>query len=224
MRGPAGFAAGLCSAGFASARGSGRDGISARRPPQPIRMISAEPTGSPATSLPGRTGPTANLLGVLLLLAAAVVLTGPPRWPARRLVLAGAATLPALVLAAAAATFSLPVIVGLPGGRLGLARDLAAAAVLVAAPLLVPDEPATPPPPARAVVLGVVVLAGMSLWVPATLPRLPGVAAAAVVLAAVALFGRLAPGLRPAVARPATAVAVAAALAAAVLGAIAARP
>src|SRR5207302_1641888 len=66
--------------------------------------------GSPATSLPGRTGPTANLLGMLLLLAAAVVLTGPPRWPARRLVLAGAATLPALVLAAAAATFSLPVI------------------------------------------------------------------------------------------------------------------
>src|SRR5207302_9662687 len=179
--------------------------------------------GSPATSLPGRTGPTANLLGVLLLLAAAVVLTGPPRWPARRLVLAGAATLPALVLAVAAATFSLPVLVGLPGVRLGLARDLAAAAVLVAAPLLVPDEPATTPPPARAVVLGVVVLAGMSLWVPATLPRLPGVAAAAVVLAAVALFGRLAPGLRPAVGRPAMAVGVGGLLAADGLGWIGAR-
>jgi hypothetical protein len=180
--------------------------------------------GSPATSLPGNAGPTANLLGVLLLLAAAVVQGGPPRWSQDRLVLAAAVILPVLVLAAAAATFSLPVIVGLPGGRLSLARDLAAVAVLLGAPLLVPDEPASTPAAARAVVLGVVVLAGMALWVPATLPRLPGVAAAAVVLAAVALHGRISPALRPAVVRPVTAVAVVAALCAAVLGAIAARP
>ena len=183
--------------------------------------------GSPATSLPGGSGPTANLLGILLLLAAAVALAGPQRWSPGRLLLAAAVAVPALVLAAAAATFSLPVIVGLPGGRLGLARDLAGGAILVAAPLLLPDEPATGPAavrtPARVFVLAVVVLAGMSLWVPAALPRLPGAGAAAVVLAAVALHGRMAPALRPPIARPAAAVAVAAALAAAVLGAIAAR-
>ena len=42
IRGPCGFASGLRSvAGVASARGSGRDGISASKPPLPIRMISA---------------------------------------------------------------------------------------------------------------------------------------------------------------------------------------
>jgi hypothetical protein len=179
--------------------------------------------GSPAISLPGRSGPAPNLLGMLVLLAAAVALTGPVRWSPPRLLVAAAAAVPALALAAAAATFSLPVIVGLPGTRLALARDLAAVAVLLAAPLLLPDEPGASPPPARALVLGVVVLAGMSLWVPAALPRLPGAAAALVVLAAVALHGRLAPGLGRHAARQATAVAAAAALAAVVLGAVAAR-
>ncbi|HEV7466757.1 MAG TPA: hypothetical protein VGP96_10665 [Candidatus Dormibacteraeota bacterium] len=181
--------------------------------------------GSPAISLPGRSGPTPNLLGMLVLLAAAVALTGPVRWSPPRLLVAAAATVPALALAAAAATFSLPVIVGLPGTRLALARDLAAVAVLLAAPLLLPDEPGASPPAARALVLGVVVLAGMSLWVPAALPRLPGAAAALVVLAAVALHGRLlAPGLGRHATRQATAVATAAALAAVVLGTVAARP
>jgi hypothetical protein len=154
--------------------------------------------GSPAISLPGRSGPTPNLLGMLVLLAAAVALTGPPRWSRRRLLLAAVATVPALVLAASAATFSLPVIVGLPGNRLALARDLAA------------------------LVLGVVVLAGMSLWVAAALPRLPGVGAAAVVLAAVAVHGRVAPRLGRIAVRPVTAVAAAAALGSVVLGAVAA--
>jgi hypothetical protein len=175
------------------------------------------------TSLPGDSGPTANLLGMLVLLAAAVALTGPVRWSPRRLLLAATATVPALVLAAAAATFSLPVIVGLPGDRLALARDLAAAAVLLAAPLLLPDEPSAAPVAARSVVAAAVVLAGMSLWVPAVFPRLPGLAAAVVVLAGVALHGRVAPALRRAV-RPATALAAAAGVAAAVLGAVAARP
>jgi hypothetical protein len=180
--------------------------------------------GSPATSLPGRSGATANLLGLLVLLAGAVALTTPVRWSPRRLLLAGAVTVPALALAAAASTLSLPVIVGLPGSRLALARDLAALAVLLAAPLLLPDDPEASPPPARALVLGVVVLAGMSLWVPAALPRLPGVAGAAVVLAAVALHGRVAPALVRLAARQATAAAAASALAAVVLGAVAARP
>jgi hypothetical protein len=178
--------------------------------------------GSPAISLPGRSGPTPNLLGMLVLLAAAVALTSPPRWSRRRLLLAAVATVPALVLAASAATFSLPVIVGLPGNRLVLARDLAAAAVLLAAPLLVPDDPGSTPPPARALVLGVVVLAGMSLWVASALPRLPGVGAAAVVLAAVAVHGRMAPGLGRLAVRPVTAMAAAAALGSVVLGAVAA--
>jgi hypothetical protein len=180
--------------------------------------------GSPAISLPGRSGPSPNLLGMLVLLAAAVALTGPVRWSRPRLLVAVAATVPALALAAAAATFSLPVIVGLPGTRLAIARDLAAVAVLLAAPLLLPDEPGASPPPARALVLGVVVLAGMSLWAPAALPNLPGAAAALVVLAAVAAHGRLAPALGRRAARQVSAVAAAAAVAAVVLGAVTARP
>lgn len=179
--------------------------------------------GSPVTSLPGDSGPATNLLGMLVLLAAAVALTGPARWSPRRAVLAATATVPALVLAAAAATFSLPVIVGLPGDRLALARDLAAVAVLLAAPLLLPDEPTSAPVAARSVVVGVLVLAGMSLWVPAALPRLPGLGAAVVVLAGVAVHARVAPALRRAV-PAATALAAAAGVAAAVLGAVAARP
>ena len=114
-------------------------------------------------------------------------------------------------------------IVGLPGDRLALARDLAAVAVLLAAPLLLPDEPTSAPVAARSVVVGVLVLAGMSLWVPAALPRLPGLGAAVVVLAGVAVHARVAPALRRAV-PAATALAAAAGVAAAVLGAVAARP
>jgi hypothetical protein len=180
--------------------------------------------GSPAISVPGRSGPPPNLLGMLVLLAAAVALAGPVRWSPPRLLVAAAATVPALALAAAAATFSLPVIVGLPGARLAIARDLAAVAVLLAAPLLLPDEPGISSPPARALVLGAVVLAGMSLWAPAALPRLPGAVAALAVLAAVAVYGRLAPGLGRRAARQVTAVAAAAAVAAVALGAVAARP
>ena len=51
IRGPRGFASGFgSSVEVAPARGSGRDGISASRPPLPMRMISPGPTGSPATS------------------------------------------------------------------------------------------------------------------------------------------------------------------------------
>ena len=52
IRGPGGFAGAALRSGAApaSARGSGRDGISASRPPLPIRMIPRGPTGRPATS------------------------------------------------------------------------------------------------------------------------------------------------------------------------------
>jgi hypothetical protein len=176
--------------------------------------------GSPALSLPDRSGAAPNLLGLLVLLTAAVVLAGPPRWSPRRLVLAAAAAAPALAPAAAAATLSLPVIVGLPGSGLMAARDLAGAALLLGAPQLVPESPATPPA-VRAIVLGVVVLAGMCLWVPALLPAFPGAATAALLLLAVAAHGRLAPWLVRRAARPAAAVAAAAGLAAVVLAAIA---
>ena len=50
MRGPGGFSLAFGEGALASARGSGRDGISANSPPLPIRMISAGPTGKPATN------------------------------------------------------------------------------------------------------------------------------------------------------------------------------
>ena len=51
IRGPGGTFArtfGAAGCGLASARGNGRDGISASRPPAPMRMISSRPTGTPA--------------------------------------------------------------------------------------------------------------------------------------------------------------------------------
>jgi hypothetical protein len=68
------------------------------------------------------------------------------------------------------------------------------------------------------------VLAGLSLWLPAALPDLPGAAVAALLIAAVAVHGRLTPRLAPPAARPAAVAAAAAGLAATLLGVLAVRP
>jgi hypothetical protein len=181
--------------------------------------------GSPAVGLPDRSGPAPSLVPLLVLLGAAVALTGPAHWTRQRVALAMATTLPGLTLAASAATFSLPVIVALAGTGAAAARDLAAAALLLAAPHLLPEGAGEPPALARALVLGVLVLAGMSLWLPAALPDLPGAVVAALLLAAVAAHGRLAAApLARLAARSTARLATGAGLAAALLGALAVRP
>jgi hypothetical protein len=184
--------------------------------------------GSPALGLPDRSGPAPSLVPLLVLLGAAVALTGPSHWSRRRVALAAAVSLPALTLAATAATFSLPVIVALDGRGAVAARALAAVALLLGAPHLLPEDGAEgggeSPPAARALVLGALVLAGLSLWLPAALPDLSAAAAAALLLTAVAAHRRLAAPLARLAARSTAALATGAGVGAAVLGVLAVHP
>jgi len=151
---------------------------------------------NPAAQLPTGGGAPANLLAVLLLLAAGVAAGTAPLWPRARLVAAAAAGVPLLALAAQAATLSFPVVVGLPGGRLAAGRALAAAALLLAAPVLARCEDAATPRAMRALLLAVPALVAAVLLAPPGWSNIPAAAAAALALTGVPLYAGVAMALR----------------------------
>lgn len=180
--------------------------------------------GSPALHLPTGSGAPANLLGILLLLGAAVVLVASPQWPWARLLAAMSVALPLLVLAAAAATFDVTVVVGLPGRAIGAARALAAVALLVGAPHLAQPGDLAVPRTARAVLLAAAGLLATALAVPGVAPGLPGAAVAVIALGVAAGLGLLTSVLGPRAVGPrAAALAAAAGAASVVFSVIAAR-
>ncbi len=77
---------------------------------------------APAAALPAPDGAPSNLLAVLLLLGGGITAGTLASWTRARIAAATAAVAPLLVLAAAAATLSLPVVVALPGRELAAAR------------------------------------------------------------------------------------------------------
>lgn len=152
-------------------------GASWRRMPTPrelgalvaldLAVAMAPLPASPATSLPPAGGPGPDLVVMAVLVAAAVALTAPRPWSARRLA-AGAAIIAALSLAAiAAASLGLVAIAGQPGAEMEAVSAFAAAAVLAAAPEICGSPRRAPL--TRPVVLVGVALLGLSLLVPAGL-------------------------------------------------------
>jgi hypothetical protein len=92
--------------------------------------------GSPVSSLPPNGGVSPNLVVAGVLLAAAIGLGAAGSWTRRRLVVALAVVVSAVMLAVATASLSLTVITAIPGTALIAARACAGAALLVGAPLL----------------------------------------------------------------------------------------
>jgi hypothetical protein len=177
--------------------------------------------GSPAASLPDHGGAAPNLVAVLVLLAAAITLSGAPRWDRSRVIAAVAVTAALLTLGTAAATYAFPVLVGLPGDDLTHARLAAAAAVLLAGPHLAAPADLSAPRGARGLMLATCVVLAASLVLPRALASLPAlltaglvVVAAAAYAAVVAVLGRRSVG---AVAATLAATAAAASIAFSVL-------
>jgi hypothetical protein len=181
---------------------------------------------APAAALPAPDGAPSNLLAVLLLLGAGIAAGTPASWTRARIAAATAAVAPLLVLGAAAATLSLPVVVALPGRELAAARALAATAILVAAPLLGRVQDTATPRPLRALLLVVPALVAAVLLAPPGWSNIPAAAAAAMTLAGIALYaGVVALGWRVVGTRPAPPAVAAgcAAIASIVLTALASR-
>ena len=153
--------------------------------------------GSPALHLPSGSGAPANLLGIQLLLGAAIVLVASPQWTWPRLLAAAAVAVPPLVLAAASATFDVTVLVGLPGRAVGAARLLAALALLLGAPHLAQPGDLAVPRTARALLLAAAGLLATALVLPGAGPGLPGVVIAGVGLGVAAGLGLAASTLGP---------------------------
>jgi len=118
-----------------------------------------------------------------------VVLVASPQWPWPRLLAAVSVAVPPLVLAAAAATFDVTVLVGLPGRAIGAARALAAAALLLGAPHLAQPGDLAVPRTARALLLAAAGLLATALVLPGAAPGLPGVLVASVAVAVAAGLG-----------------------------------
>jgi hypothetical protein len=175
---------------------------------------------SPAVLLPPSAGATPNVAAVMLVLAAAVVLTGG-RWESRRVAAGIAAVAALLVPAAGAASLSLPSITGQPGALLLAARGCAAATLLIAGPLVC----ATPAGRAawpRLGVLGAIAVIALSLLAPPSVQGWAAVAAVAAIALTTAGYLALTGRLQAALTRRGTAVATLSTLLGAVAIAVAA--
>jgi hypothetical protein len=181
---------------------------------------------SPAGVLPTPNGAPTNLLAALLLAGSGLALGTAPRWSRSRVAAAAAAAVPALVLAAQAATLSFPVVVGLPGPRLAAARALAATAILLAIPVLGDLDDGSTPRALRALHVAVPALFAAVLLAPPGWSNIPAAAAAAMTLAGIALYAAVLGGLRRVLSGrelPLAAAAMSAAIAAIVVTVLASR-
>ena len=144
--------------------------------------------GSLVAVLPPDRGVAPNLVAAAVLLTGAFALAGPDRWSARRLAAALALGVPWLALAVGAASIQLPVIAGVPGAALAAARWCTALATLVAAPLVIQPFDASTALAPRAVLLGTLLLMGLSIALAGTIISGSAPLEAVVVLAAGAAY------------------------------------
>jgi hypothetical protein len=152
--------------------------------------------GSVAAALPPPPafGVEPNLGAAILLEGLAVSLAGGGRWDRARVALSLASLAPVLVLAALAATLSLPLLAGMPGALVAAGRALAAGALLAAGLLASPPQGAGDT--ARVFTLASLTVLAGSLALSASTAQLPAPAGAAALAGVALVYGLVARVLR----------------------------